>query len=451
MESCTMWFRDYGLNITSKSRLSWRTVLVACAIVASLNSCGDLFLEAATDGPADFEVTIPDQINANRGFTVTVTAVDDDGNRITTYNDAVTLTADWGDLRPITATPEPDGTQSYRSSDGVTVDLNGGKATVDVYLNRRGPLTIEVTDGATNALSRTATVDPEEWENHQVVIQTGTASGGSDVDGCRDPSVLQIDGTYHMWYMGQNGTTLQINYCSSDDGITWTTPVTSLVPGDGGSTEDDQGVRAPSVMFENGEYVMWYEGDDGTNREILRRTSPDGVTWSAPGSGPVISPGNVPPHDTNSTAGGCILKTGDTYHFYYSGSDGTDLRIATATSSDGINWSNFSLSVDKSLEGYADAGRVFYPSVIRDGSIFRMWYTGGVTASYWSVLDTYSTRDGTWATGYRLPLAWNVVPYDNDNTYSPYVFRDGDRLRMWYAASGAGALFQIFHCEAPLQ
>jgi len=446
-----MWYREYGLSITSKSYRSWRTVLAVCAVAVSLNSCGDLFLEAATDGPADFEVTIPDRINANRGFLVTVTAVDDEGNRITTYDDTVTLTADWGDLRPISATPEPDGTQSYPESDGVRVDLDGGKATVEVYLNRRGPLTVAVTDGATTASSKTVTVDPEEWENHQVVLQLGTAPGGSDSSGCRDPSVLKIGGTYHMWYAGEDSSAvLQINYCSSDDGITWTTPVTSLVRGDGGSTEDAQNIRAPSVMYENGEYIMWYEGDDGTNREILRRTSSDGIDWSSPGSAPVIRTGNVPPYDSNNAVGGCIVKSGDTYHFYYSGSDGTDLRIATATSDDGINWSNFSLSVDKGLEGYADAGRVYYPSVIRDGSIFRMWYTGGVTASYWSVLETYSTSDGTWATGYRLPLSWNVVPYDNDGTYSPYVFRDGDRLRMWYAARGSGANFQIFHCEASL-
>jgi len=88
------------------------------------------------------------------------------------------------------------------------------------------------------------------------------------------PSVLYEDGTYKMWYTGNDGSNTRIGYATSPDGIVWTkyagNPVLDLgAPG----AWDDVNVFDPSVLFEAGTYKMWYAGYDDSTWRIGYATS----------------------------------------------------------------------------------------------------------------------------------------------------------------------------------
>ena len=62
---------------------------------------------------------------------------------------------------------------------------------------------------------------------------------------------------------------------------------------------------------------------------------------------------------------------------YYSGGDAGDIaRIIYCDSTDGKNWDNFRLAVDMNSVGAYDTAGASSAVVIKDGSVFKMWYTG---------------------------------------------------------------------------
>ncbi len=143
---------------------------------------------------------------------------------------------------------------------------------------------------------------------------------------------------------------------------------------------------APTVLFENGKYRMWWchdadERPGSRQRDAIfysEATSPNGP-WSKPVS--VFAPrGNSRYFDGGHICDPSIVVVNGTYYMYYSGNARSDARAATkigvATSSDGIHWTRANngqpiISPRRSSSGQYGAGQ---PSAtVVDGKVYLVF------------------------------------------------------------------------------
>jgi predicted GH43/DUF377 family glycosyl hydrolase len=265
------------------------------------------------------------------------------------------------------------------------------------------------------------------------------------------PSVLYDGITYRMWYSGSAGTSYQIGLATSNDGISWTKSGSNPVLGPGPSVWESDRVYFPTVLFIGGNYHMWYTGDNGTNDRIGYATSPDGVTWIKSASNPVLDIGLPGSWDNNNVLTPVVIHDGSTYHMWYSGYNGSTWRIGYATSSDGIVWNKYAFNpvLDLGPPGSWDGNHVYYPSVIFDGATYHMWYSGadGINAR----IGYATSSDGiTWTRQKSNPLI-DVGPpgaWDDQIIWFPSVIKQGSGYKMWYGAKD-GTTYRIGYATSP--
>lgn len=110
--------------------------------------------------------------------------------------------------------------------------------------------------------------DGENWTKHSnnPVIEKDAFweqnVGGTIIDPC----VIKVGTTYYIWYNAEAGAApllREIGYATSSDGVNWqknASPV--LLPSNTGW--DNAAVFAPTVLFEDNLYKMWYSGYNNT-------------------------------------------------------------------------------------------------------------------------------------------------------------------------------------------
>jgi predicted GH43/DUF377 family glycosyl hydrolase len=228
------------------------------------------------------------------------------------------------------------------------------------------------------------TTTPPYAESDPVLFPGPT--GSWDEGHVLQPFVI-FDGTsYHMWYGGTNDnlTTRNIGYATAPDSIHWTKYVGNPVLTPGPEVWDSQWVDSPNLLFINGVYHMWHSGSDGTIIQTGHATSFDGLTWAKDTLNPVLPVGSPGSWDDTWASLPFVLFDGSIYHMWYSGSNGTgfDWSIGYATSSDGRHWDKDTTHnpvLEPGLSGSWDDTYVGQSSVIfnNDSTQFNMWYGGG--------------------------------------------------------------------------
>ncbi len=135
----------------------------------------------------------------------------------------------------------------------------------------------------------------------------------------------------------------------------------------------------PSVLEDGATFRMWYRGFDGGRNRILSAASVDGRTWMRQGL--VIDVGS-PPYYFDSANGPSVVKDGSTYRMWFAGGFwtgpfGITGRIYHAESSDAVTWSLGGVALDVGPPGAWDGAMVAYPSVLLDSlGIYWMYYSG---------------------------------------------------------------------------
>jgi hypothetical protein len=211
---------------------------------------------------------------------------------------------------------------------------------------------------------------------------------------------------YRMWYWDPSHLydVMAIAYTESPNGVNWYNdqPVQNgAVPIVSGIYPDwNRGSYGPcDVLYNPGAsnmgtdwtFTMYYDGTTGGDEAIGLGFSSNGITWTgydADSDGkadPVLSgtyaSGNW---DYNYVSRATIIKNADDdYEMWYSGGIWTmNHGIGYATSSDGINWTRDANNpiVHKDDTGYPGypwrQSRTYCPSVIKDGSSYKMWFAG---------------------------------------------------------------------------
>jgi predicted GH43/DUF377 family glycosyl hydrolase len=241
-----------------------------------------------------------------------------------------------------------------------------------------------------------------------------TASTVGDGDNVDDPTVVKVGTTYDMWYTGyaEDGSAPAIFLATSADGVNWVRGNSGnpVLQGTAGAFDAD-GVYGADVVYDPTDviapYKMWYSGRQGVFGGIGYASSLDGLTWTVYGGTtplPVLDHGIPGSADSFSAADPSVLKDGSTWKMWYTGDDSNKKRIAYATSVDGMTWAKGGKVIapeDPGVSANIQFG-AFAPTVWKTASGFSMLLTGrklvsGGDVFQTKVMETTSTDGLVWA------------------------------------------------------
>ena len=276
--------------------------------------------------------------------------------------------------------------------------------------------------------------EPGVWtkSGRNPVLQPGGA-GSWESEAVSEGEVLFDGQTYRLWYGGRDANGVyRTGLATSADGVSWSRHAANPVLSTGGpGAWDSGGVNASEVMKDGDTYEMWYMGQDGT-WSIGRATSPDGVSWTKDASNPVLQSGPDGSWDAGMVLSPCVIRDGSTYKMWYTGMDGNAiLRIGYATSGDGVNWTKQGAVLYPGPPGTWDDAWVLAPDVIFDGRTYRMWYTGQASNRARAIGYATSSDGVNWAKSANNPVLGAAAGWER-SVMHPNVIASGDQYLMWY-------------------
>ena len=233
---------------------------------------------------------------------------------------------------------------------------------------------------------------PPDWTRSLTLYETIVDGSGSpttpgdwDGDQISFPRVISASGQYRMWYNGQSltasGWGWALGLAASPDGLTWTKDGGNPVLEPGSDGEWDSAYRGQvAVLQEGGLYKMWYSGSDGGPWQTGYATSTNGLDWNIYAGNPVLPVGGGGSWDEQEASAPTVIQDGGLYKMWYHGCtpDYSLCSVGYATSTNGLDWTKYAGNpVLTGTVGGWDEGVVMWPSVVKDGGAYKMWYYGG--------------------------------------------------------------------------
>lgn len=356
---------------------------------------------------------------------------------------------------------------SYSYSNGViswTGPVNAGQS-VDISYEAVVSPTLgsivnsAVISGGGETITRTATVTVQDSQLCKLTKHPGNpvlsigANGAWDDNAVWRPMVLKEATGYKMWYVADDGSTSsRIGLATSGDGIIWNKSANNPVLSPTAAWEAN-GISGGSVIYDNGEYKLWYTSFDSSGiGRISYATSPDGINWTKYGGNPVLNVGYLGSWEDADVMFPSVLKRGDIYHMWYEGNDGSGQsthRIGHATSSNGTNWTKDAANpvLDVGPPGDWDWLNAYAPSVIDYNSTFVMWYSGQTLPDAWQTGYALS-KDGTnWTRQGLLIPEGATGAFDNASADFATAIAAGDVFKLWYSGHN-GSYYAIGYATA---
>jgi hypothetical protein len=199
------------------------------------------------------------------------------------------------------------------------------------------------------------------------------------------------------------------------------------------------------------------------------------VQGAAPG-GAIFGSGTPGSFDERSSFTVSAFKDGDVYRMYYGGADanaiagcgginGVHWRIGLATSTDGVAWTRVpgtqsgGAILDNGSAGNFDSVLTYRPFVLKDGSVYRMWYNGsthpfncptgqlaldrriGYAESPDGRVFT-KINDGPGPGGSVLALG-GAGAIDEKQVGYVWILKDDTEYKMYYSANDAGNFWRV--------
>ncbi|MBI4427939.1 MAG: T9SS type A sorting domain-containing protein [Ignavibacteriales bacterium] len=222
-------------------------------------------------------------------------------------------------------------------------------------------------------------------------------------------------------------------------------PVLSVGPS---GAWDGISVHPSRVVLEDSLFRMWYTGWNGTNLRIGVAVSPDGVTWSKHASNPVMSGGLAGSWESVGAMDAYVLRSGLGYEMWYTGVNASWLyAIGHATSPDEITWTKDSANPVLSQGSWYTRGPDM-PSVLDGFSDSRlMWFTGEPIAH--EDFQIGFALGTNYANANWTPLANPVFSYgspgswDDDKVFYPRVLQPGIAYEMFYVGERSNGRSQF--------
>jgi predicted GH43/DUF377 family glycosyl hydrolase len=225
----------------------------------------------------------------------------------------------------------------------------------------------------------------------------------------------------------------------------WTKRDTPVISTNVSGAWDDQITFAPSVLLDGSTYKMWYAGSraDSVTRKIGYAFSADGIAWVRYGSAPVFDAGPSGAWDAKISFP-AVIKDGGVYKMWYTGLDAANYgQIGYATSPDGLAWTRYAGNPVLSFGAGSswDAEYVGAANVVKAGGMYHLWYRGGVTGG----IGYATSPDGiAWTKSAANPVLASGSGGWDDSVYSPRVVFDGAGYHLWYSGCDpSGDLCQV--------
>jgi predicted GH43/DUF377 family glycosyl hydrolase len=191
-------------------------------------------------------------------------------------------------------------------------------------------------------------------------------------------------------------------------------------------------------------------------------------------NGALLGPGAAGAFDERTNFTTTAIRDGDKVRLYYGGSDATGAcagiadahwRIGLAEATDGVNFTRVAGSatsgalIDNGAAGQFDSKLTYRPFVLKDGTVYRMWFNGSTMA--------FNCPTGTLATDRRIGYAesadgitWtksydgvgpggSVLPLgpagalDAQQVGYVWVLKDGAEYKMYYSANDATNTWRV--------
>ncbi len=256
----------------------------------------------------------------------------------------------------------------------------------------------------TDYVGRATSPDGVTWTRGSAPLITPTQASAVAV---WRPWALFDGATWHLWYTrviqvsaGPPATyNYSIGYATSTDpaGATgWTVQNggNAVFMNGAAATFDESSVAWACVILDAGTFKMWYTAFSTTAVSIGYTTSANGSTWTGARTQVLTATGGAN-FDAAVVFQPCVIKDAATYRMWFVG-ENTSLnqnwQIGYATSATGTSWTRYAGNpvIANGIGTAWDSLDAYYPGVIRDGDVFKMWYTGRTD------LATYTT----WQIGY---------------------------------------------------
>jgi len=292
-----------------------------------------------------------------------------------------------------------------------------------------------------------------QWRRQDQPILSGLTTRQ---DWCRvqlyNPTVVKVNGTYKMWYLGNRTATrvsdLDLGYAESSDGLHWTEHAQNPIL-TGKDLPFGTAWQTPHVIFDPDVrlYRMWFimqsgrRNDEGLLVDSVAKlgyaTSKDGISWNVHPQ-PLLVDGRRP----------CVLKDGSERYRMWMGSSPANSTDPKATckniyryeSADGLSWKRDAEPVVTTNEHRI----LVYPFVLRNESGYTMWYGRTASSTVFECYCSTSTDGLNWTHHYdeaALPATRDPATFDSRYISTPCVLDDGDRYLMYYSARDSGQLY----------
>ncbi len=266
--------------------------------------------------------------------------------------------------------------------------------------------------------------------------------------------VVLAGGVYYGFYTNNSGGPTNygnIGLLNSTDGVNWELVNNSII-NPTPYAWDGVSVGLPYVMYNNGEFQMWYIGSNDTevaswtsdfNQSVGYASSSDGIHWNV-NSAPVFTTNSTSTWDNYSIAPGVVvLKDGDTYKMWYGAinySGDVHSSIGYATSTDGVTWQRWN-----STGGPVIANAI--PGAILKSGIYYL--SLGILTSTFVTAESTSTDGITWS---QPSVTMNNSPscFDSQQAIIVSIILSNDQYLAWYYSNN-GAPAGVGYATAPVQ
>lgn len=198
-----------------------------------------------------------------------------------------------------------------------------------------------------------------------------------------DPNVIKVGSTWYLFIVEGVGGDTSIQRLTSTDGKSWTDATTVISRG-GTGTWDEDDVVSPSCIYENGTFYLWYVGEDAGLYRLGLATSTDGTDFTKDGSNPIYGGvGNETWHID------VVYSSIDNkYWLYYNLENDTNYPMYLAKSTDRKNFTQVDSNpvMEKSGTGW-ELTRLYKMACLKDVN-GNMNLVDGVMWFYYSAFNT---------------------------------------------------------------
>jgi hypothetical protein len=264
------------------------------------------------------------------------------------------------------------------------------------------------------------------------------------------PVVDRIDEGYRVYFSARDKSgRAQVGFFETDSKFEQVTRVSEhpvITLGSLGAF-DDSGVTTSWIVNHEGKKYHYYSGWSlGVSVPFyffigLAVSGDDGETYKRVSPAPIVERNNIDPY---LTASPCVLIEDGRWRMWYVSGTSWELKngqpqhryhIKYAHSTDGINWKREGLvCIDyQSIDEYA----ISRPCVIRDGSLYRMWYAS--RGSSYRIGYAESADGLTWTRkDHESGIDVSPSGWDSEMIAYPYVVESNGDYYMLYNGNGYG-------------